>query len=92
MSTDVISIICLGSFFGGFVNGLTGFGTGLFALSWWLFVMSPSQAIFLVIAITTLWMEMVIALEANISTRHFLFQGLQLKIDTRLVYHSTSPI
>mgnify|MGYP001157093536 CR=1 FL=1 len=52
MSTDVISIICLGSFFGGFVNGLTGFGTGLFALSWWLFVMSPSQAVFLVIAMS----------------------------------------
>ncbi|MGI9365702.1 MAG: sulfite exporter TauE/SafE family protein [Rhizobiaceae bacterium] len=35
---------------GGFVNGLAGFGTALFALGWWLQIMSPLQAVAIVLA------------------------------------------
>jgi len=34
MSVDVFLIIAAGALAGGFANGLAGFGTGLFALSW----------------------------------------------------------
>ena len=39
-------IICLiaGGFAGGFVNGLAGFGTALFALGWFLQVLPPREA------------------------------------------------
>lgn len=39
-----IGLICLGAFVGGFVNGLTGFGTGLSAMPVWLQVLPPSLA------------------------------------------------
>lgn len=39
---------------GGFVNGLAGFGTSLFALGWWLQVMSPLQAVSLVLVMSVL--------------------------------------
>ena len=36
MGGEVILLIIAGAFAGGFANGLAGFGTGLFALGWWL--------------------------------------------------------
>ena len=45
MTSDVILLIITGAAFGGFINGLAGFGTSLFALGWWLQVMPPLQAV-----------------------------------------------
>ena len=45
MSADVIMLIIAGAFAGGFANGLAGFGTGLFALGWWLAAMPPLDAV-----------------------------------------------
>ena len=39
---------------GGFVNGLAGFGTGLFALGWLLQVMPPQEAVAIVVACSVL--------------------------------------
>ena len=43
MATQTIFIL-LGAFAGGFVNGMTGFGTGLTALAFWLHVIGPALA------------------------------------------------
>lgn len=48
MATETIFIL-LGAFAGGFVNGMTGFGTGLTALAFWLHVIGPALAAPLVI-------------------------------------------
>lgn len=48
MSTELVFIL-LGAFAGGFVSGLTGFGTGLAALAFWLHVVGPTLAAPLVI-------------------------------------------
>ena len=42
-------MLVLGAFIGGFVNGLAGFGTGLFALVFFLNVMPPLQAVAVII-------------------------------------------
>ena len=49
MGIDYFALVLAGALAGGFVNGLTGFGTGLTALGVWLFVLSPSVAATLVI-------------------------------------------
>ena len=48
MSTEYIFIL-LGAFAGGFVSGLTGFGTALSSLAFWLHVIGPATAAPLVI-------------------------------------------
>jgi uncharacterized protein len=48
--TFEIAIIVLGALAGGFVNGLTGFGTGLTAMPIWLFAVAPVTAAQLVAA------------------------------------------
>ncbi len=40
-----MAFVIAGAVCGGFVNGLAGFGTSLFALGWWLQVMPPLQAV-----------------------------------------------
>jgi len=47
-----ILLVCLfaAGFSGGFVNGLAGFGTSLFALGWLLQVMSPREAVAIALA------------------------------------------
>ena len=52
MSIDAIFIIVIGAAFGGLVNGLAGFGTGLFALGWWLQVLPPTSAVALVVILS----------------------------------------
>jgi uncharacterized protein len=42
--TFEIAVILLGAMAGGFVNGLTGFGTGMTAMPIWLFALSPVLA------------------------------------------------
>jgi len=49
MSFDVIMLIIAGALAGGFANGLAGFGTGLFALGWWLAAMPPLDAVVTVV-------------------------------------------
>lgn len=45
MALETVLFIVIGAAFGGFVNGLAGFGTSLFALGWWLQVMEPVDAV-----------------------------------------------
>jgi hypothetical protein len=45
MSADLMLILGLGALAGGFINGLAGFGTALFALGFWLQVLPPIQAV-----------------------------------------------
>jgi len=49
MTFDAILLIVIGAFSGGFISGLAGFGTGLFALGWWLAAMPVSDAVVLVV-------------------------------------------
>ena len=43
------TFLILGAFVGGFVNGLSGFGTALFALGFFLAIMSPLEAVALIV-------------------------------------------
>jgi uncharacterized membrane protein YfcA len=45
MDAEFLFLLALGAGAGGFVVGLAGFGTSLFALGWWLQVMPPLQAV-----------------------------------------------
>ena len=49
MSLFAIMMVSIGAFAGGLVNGLAGFGTGLFAFGWWLAAMPINDADSLVI-------------------------------------------
>lgn len=49
MTPDLIAIVGAGALCAGFVSGLTGFGTGLVALGFWLHVMEPALAAPLVV-------------------------------------------
>jgi uncharacterized protein len=49
MSSFALGLLFLGALAGGFVSGLAGFGTGLVALGIWLYVLSPSIAVPLVV-------------------------------------------
>lgn len=44
--------LTLGAACGGFVNGLAGFGTALFALGFWLHIMPPMQAVAITLAVS----------------------------------------
>ena len=52
MTTEFIAILLAGAFAGGFINGLAGFGTSLFALGWWLHIVPPRHAVALVLAMS----------------------------------------
>lgn len=52
MDTSFVLILIAGALAGGFVNGLAGFGTSLFALGWWLQIMPPQQAVALVLTLS----------------------------------------
>lgn len=49
MTGNEITLIVAGSMAGGFINGLSGFGTALFALGFFLGVLPPAQAVALVL-------------------------------------------
>lgn len=55
MSLEIILHIIAGALIGGFVNGLAGFGTALFALGVWLQVLPPVEAVaaILILSVTT---------------------------------------
>lgn len=52
MTAEFLFFVTAGAAAGGFVNGLAGFGTSLFALGWWLQVMPPVQAVAVVLVMS----------------------------------------
>lgn len=52
MPIEFYVYLLLGAAFGGFINGLAGFGTALFALGFWLNVMPPVQAVSMVVVMS----------------------------------------
>lgn len=52
MTAEFVILLLAGAFAGGFINGLAGFGTSLFALGWWLQVMEPRHAVALVLVMS----------------------------------------
>ena len=52
MTVEFFAYLLAGAAAGGFVNGLAGFGTSLFALGWWLQVMPPLHAVAVVLAMS----------------------------------------
>jgi uncharacterized membrane protein YfcA len=74
MGADVIMLIIAGAFAGGFANGLAGFGTGLFALGWWLAAMPPLDAV-----ITVVIMSLVGGVQGLYAVRNAIDFGEQLR-------------
>ncbi|RLJ59227.1 hypothetical protein BCF46_1374 [Litoreibacter meonggei] len=54
MTLDFFVILALGAASGGFINGLAGFGTALFALGFWLQIMPPAQAVSVVVIMSVI--------------------------------------
>lgn len=52
MTTSQIALLVLGASAGGFVNGLAGFGTALFALGFWLHFLEPARAVSVVVILS----------------------------------------
>lgn len=52
VTVEFILLLLGGAIAGGFVNGLAGFGTSLFALGWWLQILPPKQAVALVLVLS----------------------------------------
>ena len=48
MTLEFIAILAAGAALGGFVNGLAGFGTAMFALGFWLQILPPLEAVSLI--------------------------------------------
>jgi len=48
VTIEFIAILAAGAALGGFVNGLAGFGTALFALGFWLQILPPLEAVSLI--------------------------------------------
>jgi len=74
MSVDVIMLIIAGALAGGFANGLAGFGTGLFALGWWLAAMPPLDAV-----VTVVIMSLVGGLQGLYAVRNAIDKADQLR-------------
>lgn len=54
MDSAQLLYLIAGAAFGGFINGLAGFGTALFALGFWLQVFPPLQAVAMTVAVSAL--------------------------------------
>ncbi len=52
MTLEFLTFLTIGAFAAGFINGLAGFGTSLFALGWWLQVMSPAQSVAAILVVS----------------------------------------
>ncbi len=63
-------LLILGAAAAGFVNGLAGFGTALFALGFWLQFMPPSEAVAIVVAVSS-----IIGLQGIWLVRHAIFDN-----------------
>tara|TARA_B100000963_G_scaffold296202_1_gene267322 strand:+ start:122 stop:403 length:282 start_codon:yes stop_codon:yes gene_type:complete len=63
-----ILFVAIGASIDGFVNGTAGFGTGLFALSWWLLVLPPMTSVVLVVALSLVSrLQSVVAIKQNLN-------------------------
>lgn len=54
MTLEYLAILAAGAAAGGFINGLAGFGTALFALGFWLQIMPPVSAISICVVMSVL--------------------------------------
>ncbi|MDW3225403.1 MAG: sulfite exporter TauE/SafE family protein [Paracoccaceae bacterium] len=52
MTSHELTFLIIGGLAGGFINGLAGFGTSLFALGFFLTIMSPVEAVAITVAIS----------------------------------------
>jgi len=52
MTTEFLLLLAAGAVAGGFINGLAGFGTALFALGFWLQIIPPVQAVSIVVVVS----------------------------------------
>ncbi|MEP2029302.1 MAG: sulfite exporter TauE/SafE family protein [Paracoccaceae bacterium] len=52
MAPEAYVLLLLGAASGGLINGLSGFGTALFALGFWLQIMPPLQAVSMVVVVS----------------------------------------
>ena len=63
-----IAFVAIGASVGGFENGIAGFGTGLFALGWWLLVLPPKASVLLVVALSLVsGLQGVVAIKQNLN-------------------------
>ncbi|MCY0146853.1 sulfite exporter TauE/SafE family protein [Hoeflea sp. G2-23] len=82
MSPELLAWLLVGAAAGGFVNGLAGFGTALFALGFWLNIMPPQQAVAVVLITSILsGLQGVFVMRATIAANsrrllQFLLPGL----------------
>jgi len=82
MSFEFFIYLVVGALAGGFINGMAGFGTALFALSFWLQIMEPSQAVPLALTAAILpglqgvWMVRTEILSQRKRLLRFLLPGL----------------
>lgn len=67
MTPEFLALLVAGAAAGGFINGLAGFGTAMFALGIWLQIMPPLQAVSIVVIISV-----VIGLQGVWIVRHSL--------------------
>jgi uncharacterized membrane protein YfcA len=54
LDIEFLAVLALGAAAGGFINGLAGFGTALFALGFWLQIMPPVQAVSIVVIMSVI--------------------------------------
>lgn len=54
MDAEFLTLLAIGAVAAGFVNGLAGFGTALFALGFWLQIMPPVQAVVVVLVVSVI--------------------------------------
>jgi uncharacterized membrane protein YfcA len=54
VTADFLLLLLLGGAAGGFINGLAGFGTALFALGFWLQIMSPPEAVAMAVTLSVI--------------------------------------
>jgi uncharacterized membrane protein YfcA len=82
MTTEQIGFVVVGAAAGGFINGLAGFGTALFALGFFLSVMPPPQAVAVTVVLSVisgiqgLWVVRAAIWERPRRLMRFLLPGL----------------
>ena len=82
MSPDAIPYVIAGAATGGFINGLAGFGTALFALGFFLVVLPPFQAVAMLVVLSVVtglqgvWVVRQAMAQNNRRLARFLLPGL----------------
>ena len=82
MTAELLTMLAAGALAGGFINGLAGFGTALFALGFWLQVMPPLQAVAVCVVLSVasglqgVWLVRRSILDNRMRLARFLVPGL----------------